>query len=694
MLPTGRMPGRRFTFLARNPLATETRYIRGSETCMTKPLCFVLSIIASAQNAPLAIGSFRQHVAARYTSAEGLPSDDVANIGIAANGDVVAVTSRGGAVFRAGRWTPASAAISVRKPADFLRDDRGERVFPRDGNKSWAPVDVHSSGTWFASPQGVGKREAQGWKLYGIEEGLPLDEFTGIAAARDGSVWLATPRGAIRFDGKTWEYRQGLRWLPDDNIRAVAVDAEDNAWFATAKGVGVIRNRPMTLAEKARFFEEEIDRRHRRTPYEYVLEVSVAAPGDAANFIQRDSDNDGLWTSMYGAGECFAYAATKDPKAKARAKKAFDAMRFLGSVTQGGTPPAPRGYVARTVLPTSGPDPNASAYTPEADRKMQSTRDSLWKVMNPRWPRSADGKWFWKADTSSDELDGHYFLYGLYYDLVAKGDAAEERSVKDHVAALTDHLIAHNFQLVDHDGTVTRWGVYNPEKLNHDSMWADDRSLNSSSMLSYLKTAEHITGDAKYAAAAKKLIAEHGYHINTMMAKSNGGAGAGNQSDDEMAFMLLYNLMRYETDPKLRMIYGITLKRRWDVEAPELNPLFNFIAASVLQNEKYTDSHRTHDLTPRGAWLEESADTLKRFPLDRFDWRHTNSHRKDIVKFPGSNRGHRRDGRVVPIDERFVNHWNHDPWALDQGGAGRALASGAAFLLPYYMGLYHGFLKD
>ncbi|MCJ7638688.1 MAG: hypothetical protein MUO70_02185, partial [Euryarchaeota archaeon] len=32
-----------------------------------------------------------------------------------------------------------------------------------------------------------------------------------------------------------------------------------------------------------------------------------------------DSDNDGLWTSMYGAGECFAYAATKDPKAKERA---------------------------------------------------------------------------------------------------------------------------------------------------------------------------------------------------------------------------------------------------------------------------------------------------------------------------------------------------------------------------------------
>ena len=654
---------------------------------MTKLACFVLLI-------PAAAATFRQQTASRFTTAQGLPSDDVTAIDITATGEILAATTRGNVVFHKGRWLPTNAPVAAQKAEAVLSGEQGQRVFPKDGNKSWAPVDVFASGAWFASPQGIGFKSESGWKLYGIAEGLPFDEFTGIAAARDGSVWLATTRGAIHFDGKTWEYRQGLRWLPGDNVRAVVFDAEDNAWFATEKGIGVIRTVPMTLAEKARFFEDEIDRRHRRTPYEYVLEVNVATPGDPSAFTQRDSDNDGLWTSMYGAGECFAYAATKDPKAKARAKKAFDAMRFLGSVTQGGTPPAPRGYVARTVLPTSGPDPNASAYTPEGDRKMQATRDSLWKVMNPRWPRSADGKWFWKADTSSDELDGHYFLYGLYYDLVAKGDPAEERNVREHVAALTDHLIDHNFQLVDHDGAVTRWGVYNPEKLNHDSMWADDRSLNSSSILSYLKTAEHITGDPRYAAAAGKLIASHGYHINTMMAKSNGGPGSGNQSDDEMAFMLLYNLMRYETDPKLRMIYGITLKRRWDVEAPELNPLFNFIAASVLRNEKYTDSHRTHDLTPSGAWLEESVDTLKRFPLDRFDWRHTNSHRKDIVKFAGSNRGHRRDGRVLPIDERFVNHWNHDPWALDQGGAGRTLASGAAFLLPYYMGLYHGFLKD
>ncbi len=57
-------------------------------------------------------------------------------------------------------------------------------------------------------------------------------------------------------------------------------------------------------------------------------------------------------------------------------------------------------------------------------------------------------------------------------------------------------------------------------------------------------------------------------------------------------------------------------------------------------------------------------------------------------------RGHRRNGKVLPIDERMVEHWNHDPWRLDSGGNGTALADGASFLLPYYMGLYHGILVE
>ncbi len=591
---------------------------------------------------------------------------------------------------------PAPAKLEARPDGLF---ENGVRLLPRAGARSWAPVDVKAAEydpkgrLWFCSPQGVGVRDGSSWALYSTEDGLPWNECTSLATAPDGSVWLGTTRGAIRFDGKTWEYRQGRRWLPDDSVRAVVVDNENAAWFDTPAGVGRIRPVRMTLAQKAKFIEDEIDLRHRRTEFEYVLEVRLDKPGDKSKWTQHDSDNDGLWTSMYGAGEAYAWAVTKDPKAKARARKAYDAMRFLWTVTQGGTPPAPKGFVARTVLPVSAGDPNASAYTPEKDRLFRATRDSSWKIMNPRWPRSADGKWFWKADTSSDELDGHYFFYGVYFDLVAKGDPAEEARVREHVAALTDHLVDNNFQLVDHDGKVTRWGAFNPEALNFDLKWADDRPLDCFSILAYLKTAEHITGNPKYAAASKYLIEKHGYAVNSMMNKHHMGPGGGNQSDDEMALMMLHNLLRYETDPQLRSAYGIAMRRRWEVERPELNPVFNYLAGAVLTGMRYTDTHGTDELTPDGPWLEESLDTLRRFPLDRVNWRLTNSHRKDI-RMIGNQRGMRLDGRVLPIDERYVNHWNHDPWRLDQGGNGQELASGASFLLPYYMGRYHGYVKE
>ncbi len=577
-------------------------------------------------------------------------------------------------------------------------------VFPRNASRSWAPFDVRGvafdskNRMWFASAQGVGCQD-DGWRLYTGPDGLPYNDFTALAADKNGAVWFGTRMGAIRFDGKDWEYREGRRWLPGDEVRAIAVNAKGDAWVATAAGVGAIERRSMTLAEKAKFFEDEIDKRHRRTQYGYINEVNLKRPGDTSEWVQHDSDNDGLWTAMYGAGESFAYAATKDPLAKQRAKQVFEALRFLRVVTQGGAHPAPPGFIARAILPTSGPDPN-SQDSPERDEQKRSTDDALWKIITPRWPVSADGKWYWKSDASSDELDGHFFFYALYYDLVADTDDERQR-VREQVAAIAGHLLDHNFQLVDHDGQPTRWAVFNPENLNQNFFWLGGRGTNSLSIVNYMKVAAHITGDARFAAAARWLIQQHDYAANILIPKSDTGPGSGNQSDDEMIFMNFYNLIRYEADPILRETYALALYRHWNLERPELNPLFDFIYAASCAGQIAQDAFGKRDLSPKdNDWLAESLDTLERFPLDRANWRLINSHRIDIVRLPDyveSDRnvqaaGYRVNGKVLPVDERWVGHWNHDPWELDEGGDGRTLGDGEAFLLPYYMGLYHRFL--
>ena len=135
-----------------------------------------------------------------------------------------------------------------------------------------------------------------------------------------------------------------------------------------------------------------------------------------------------------------------------------------------------------------------------------------------------------------------------------------------------------------------------------------------------------------------------------------------------------------------------------------MNPFFNFSFAASCAGESYTDAFGTASLDPTGDWLEDSIETLKRFPLDRFDWRHENSHRIDLLHFEEwqrafdddsiSGKGRRVNGKVIPVDECHFNHWNRDPWRLDTGGSGRGLADGTVFLLPYYMGLYHGFVID
>jgi len=579
----------------------------------------------------------------------------------------------------------------------------------RDGlGRAWAVGDVPGVACdgkgqlWFASKAGAGCRATNGWRFFEGKDGLPWNDFTGMAAGPRGEVWFATHLGVERFDERGWAYRQGLRWLPNDDVTQVTVDGAGNAWFATAGGVGKIGQRRMTLAEKAEYYEADIARYVKRTDYGYVARGPLRRPGIKASSAPEDDDNDGLWTAMYGAGECFAYAATKNPEAKERAREAFEALRFLQKVTQGCEHAPPRGYVARSIRPISGPDPNAGGV--ERDRQQQEHGDRLWKVYEPRWPKSADRKWYWKSDTSSDELDGHYFFYPLYYEFCA--DTEEERArVREVVRDLTDDLMEHGYNLVDFDGKPTRWGVYAPASLNHDPDWWPERGLKSLSMLSYLADAAYVTEDAKYEAASRELIERDGYAQNAMMAKLQRGPGTGNESDNEMAVMSYYNLLRYSRDEGLKKMMRESFYLYWLNLAPEMNPFFNFAYAGENLKAKASTPWGEFSIQPGAGWNEDAMAALRGFPLEWINWPLRNSHRLDVVALPpaqarepddpadGRRRGNLVNNKVIAVENRYFDHWNTDPWELDYGGNGDVLGAGTVFLLPFYLGLYEGFIE-
>lgn len=578
-------------------------------------------------------------------------------------------------------------------------------ALPQDGNTRWAPVDVRAVGYdgvgnfWFATPQGVGCRALDGtWKLYTGAEGLPYNDFTCIATGPSG-VWFGTTNGAIQFLDGQWHFRQGRRWLLDNHVNDIAVTPDGTVWIATPGGVSEIRSEPMTLAEKAAYFEGEIDKYHRRTKFGYVAGAELPAPGRKEGATAQDTDNDGHFTGIYLGSASLAYAVTKDPAQKQKATQALEALSFLSKVTEGGTNPAPKGFIARAVLPTDGPNPN-DTLNPETDRKRQQ-RDTLWKIMDPRWPVDESGEWYWKCDSSSDELDGYYFGFGLYYDLVCDTEA-ERDALRIVVRRMTDHLLDHDYNMVDHDGQPTRWGHFSPKDLNQNKAWWIERGLNSLSILTYLQVAHHITGDARYREAYLELINEHGYAINVMTTpKIQFGPGSLGQADDHMAFMNYYSLIRYEDDPELLNIYYNSIFWYWNNEKFERNTFINFVYAACCVGKSRTDQWGTRDLTPGIEWMEMSVDTLKRYPIDLIDWPMSNAHRIDLVllgdqtRSPGTpitDAGHRNDGLVYPIDENHAVYWGDDPWALTAKGDGTRMSDPVSFLVGYYLGVVHGII--
>ena len=330
------------------------------------------------------------------------------------------------------------------------------------------------------------------------------------------------------------------------------------------------------------------------------------------------------------------------------------------------------GFAARSVLPI---DDNPDKYRGE-------------------WHRSADNRWWWKGDTSSDEVDGHYFAYQIYYDIAANDD--EKKEIREYVARITDHILDHGLYYVGPAGEPTTWGVWAPEKLNHDLRRSGDRGLNSLEILSHLKVAEHIVGKARYTEKIKELIEKHSYHINTVYQKHAWPPQIVNHSDDELAFVAYYPLLILERDANLRTVYLASLKRSWMSERLEHSPFFNLIHGASLQAGSWTDPLKRPDsaiVDPREYDHDECVAWFRDVPRDTTSWTVKNSDRQDIGPVSTNRHRHLRSDTLLPVSERAVMRWNGDPYTLDGGSGGLYRDDGTAILLPYWMGRYHRLIE-
>ena len=478
---------------------------------------------------------------------------------------------------------------------------------------------------------------------------LPSTDFTVIAAESPSVTWVGTRRGAFRLSGdnKACEYFAGLRWLPDDHVTGVGFES-GAAWLQTPKGFSRIEYKPMTLAGKSRVFLERVQARHVR--WGLTADSHLRVAGDLSTNQPVSNDNDGLWTAMYVAAECFRYKVTGDADARANARRGMEAILRLESIT--GIP----GFPARSFIKV-GQD------LQPGDGEWHDTPDKMWR---------------WKGDTSSDEIVGHYFVYPIYHDLVA--DESEKPALRGAIDRITNHILDNRYQLIDVDGKRTTWGWWGPDAVWEDP---DETGLRALHILSHLRVAMHMTADAKhrakYRAAYDDLVKTHRYPLLTRNQKIM-VPGLINHSDDELAFLSYYPLLRYESDPALLAVYRQSLERSWQIERPERNPLWNFIYAAGTGAAEFD--------------REESLRTLREIPMDLVEWSVHNSHRLDVVIDPLADRfGVRQSLTVLPYDELPMTKWNGNPYRLDGGAGGHREDDGAYFLLPYWLGRYHRLIE-
>jgi hypothetical protein len=479
------------------------------------------------------------------------------------------------------------------------------------------------------------------------------------------------------------DHYAGARWLPGQQGQAVAFVAGDLE-IGTEAGLSRITWVERRLSEDAESLEALLDAHFWRMGGFVTTVASLDDANSPQQWTVTDTDNDGLFTQMQVGAWCYAYAATGEEIFYTKARKAMDTLQLLVDIpakdfqVEGMAP----GFVARSLVR----DDEGGVFEDKLGR------DNWHRVS---W--TDDHDYYWKDDTSSDELAGHFFGYPLFFDLCAKGDA-ERTALAARARSMTRYIMDGGYRLIDLDGQQTLHGHWQPERLASavDGLEACEASLewcgdswfgggwlNSLEMLGQLLATYHMTGDVSFYEAYEVLIAEHRYDEVGMPHRQTATITCPtqmNHSDHELAMLAYHTLIRYEADPQRRAQWIDGLRFFMDWERVERNPLWGAFSA-LLVGEGLVD-------------VEAALQSFREMPVVQQNWAVDNHHRRDAVDWLNDRFGSPQFDRVFAYDEIRPLWWNGNFHVKANGGDGRQMLGPMAWLLPYYAFRYAGVLSD
>ncbi len=527
-------------------------------------------------------------------------------------------------------------------------------------------------------------KEGKFEKFYAKPDGLPMNR-TNSAVCRGNMIALGHEIGATfinQQDGHV-DYYLSRRWILDEKVNDVALDDNGNRFIATKSGISRIYLVETKLADKIKYFEELQDKYFWRMDGFVAPDLSSGDEFEIKDPKVWDSDNDGLWTQMQVAAWCMAYAVTKDEYYYQKARKAIEVMFLEVDIPAVDFEKAGLGYgfVTRSLVR----EDEGAVYEDKKSR--------------PNWhPVEYNGKkYYWKDDTSSDEIDGHFFGYSFYYDHCAKDDKEREEVAK-RLGGIADYILRNGYQLLDLDGQKTTWGHWQPDYIGvsvdgmdrclkkypldlcmesaHGGGW-----LNGTQILGFMLSAYRITGELKFYNAYEELINRYKYDrlvefTDEIWTVTN--PAIANHSDHELAMLAYTTLLRYEHNPERRAKWLANLLKFYEWEIPERQPMWAAVVALYSED---------------GARVEDAVRTMREIPRDLRKVLFDNSNRQD-AKDNGIDRFKKPQwDRVFPYDEIRTMWWNGNPYSKVSGGSPQGYGGPMFYSIAYWMLRYAGVLE-
>lgn len=302
------------------------------------------------------------------------------------------------------------------------------------------------------------------------------------------------------------------------------------------------------------------------------------------------------------------------------------------------------------------------------------------------WRRSTTHpEYFWRTDASKDQYAG--YAHGLGVALAVLPDPEIRARLAPLAAALADHLIENDLEIVDWDGERTTHGSLRKR------MYGIPAGANALIALNIARTAAVATGDPRHRDFHARLVSQ-GYPSAASWAHYPVW-GNSKRVNENMAYLSLYPLLLLETDEAVAGPLREAGRRTWRHMREERNAFFAFVQAAVVGDETSPVAARRD---PADDAIETGRASLREFPDEKV------ALPVDLTRagfdFPRAffetGKGEPRSTRAVPLYLRpsGSNLWVGDPYRLVGGlhYRGDPEYAGVDYLLAYWIARYHGFV--